>query len=50
MKKILIVYIIMFALTILIPAIVCFTKSGGTGEEEMVTLFRQCITLIAYYH
>lgn len=50
MKKILIVYIIMFALTIIIPAVVCFTKNIGTNENEMVTIFRQCISLIAYYH
>ena len=49
MKKILIVYAIIFALTIIIPAIVCFSKVGETGgEKEMVTLFRQCISLIAY--
>lgn len=48
MKKILIVYIIMFALTILIPAAVCFAKQPQGNEEELVTIFRQCITLIEY--
>ncbi len=50
MKKILIVYAVMFALTIIIPAIVCFTNKNNGTETEMVTLFRQCISLIAYYH
>ncbi len=50
MKKILIVYILMFALTILIPAVVCFTKSINGSEEELVTIFRQYISLIACYH
>lgn len=49
MKKILIVYAVMFALTILIPTIVCFVKSGGGSNEELVTIFRQCISLIVYF-
>lgn len=50
MKKILIVYIIMFTLTILIPAVVCFTKSIGADENDLATIFRQYISLIVYYH
>ncbi len=50
MKKILIVYVIMFALTIIIPAMVCFIETGGTENEELVTIFRQCISLIACCH
>lgn len=49
MKKILIVYIVIFALTILIPAVVCFTKQQQGNEQELVTIFRQCINLIGYY-
>lgn len=50
MKKILIVYIVMFALTIIIPAIVCFSKADYGSKNEIVTIFRQCISLIDYYH
>ncbi len=49
MKKILIVYVVMFALTILIPAIVCFTNTAVNSEQEMVTIFRQYINLIGCY-
>ncbi len=48
MKKILIVYVIMLALTILIPAIVCFARPTESSSEEMVTIFRQCVNLIGY--
>ncbi|MGN1203069.1 MAG: hypothetical protein ACI4RF_07210 [Eubacterium sp.] len=50
MKKILIVYVLMFALTILIPALVCFIQTSASSDAEMVTIFRQCISLIEYYH
>ncbi|MCH5320295.1 MAG: hypothetical protein J1E36_00930 [Eubacterium sp.] len=50
MKKILIVYAVMFALTILIPAIICFTDTTSGSQEELVTIFRQQISLIGCYH
>lgn len=50
MKKALIIYAVMFALTLLIPAAVCFSKGEGTQNEELVTIFRQCVSLIVYCH
>lgn len=50
MKKILIVYAVMFALTILIPAIICFTNTAGSSDQELVTIFRQQLNLIGCCH
>ncbi|MDD6619776.1 MAG: hypothetical protein PUE75_01615 [Eubacteriales bacterium] len=50
MKKAMIVYAIIFALTIIVPVIVCFTDTGKSDGSELVGIFRQCITLIEYYH
>lgn len=50
MKKALIIYAVMFALTLLIPAAVCFGKSDAAQSEELVTIFRQCVSLIVYCH
>lgn len=46
MKKAVIIYVIMFALTLIIPALVCFVSPSEAGNEELVTIFRQCICII----
>ncbi|MCC8073018.1 MAG: hypothetical protein LIO62_02705 [Clostridiales bacterium] len=50
MKKPIITYIILFALSLIIPSIVCFATGGNTSSEELSTIFRQCISLIQYFH
>ncbi|MGN0522047.1 MAG: hypothetical protein ACI4IQ_05355 [Eubacterium sp.] len=49
MKKLLIVYAVLFGLTILIPALVCFIGGDDGSSKELATIFRQCITLLEYY-
>ncbi|MCI9145357.1 MAG: hypothetical protein HFJ97_03220 [Eubacterium sp.] len=50
MKRALIIYAILFAITIAVPAIVCFGKFSGSSNGELVNIFRQCITLFECYH
>ncbi len=50
MKKLIIIYAVMFALTIIIPAIVCFFPESKANSNELVNIFRQYINLIGYYH
>lgn len=49
LKKAIIIYAIMFALTLLIPALVCFITPKANGSEELVTIFRQCTIQPEYY-
>lgn len=46
MKKALIIYVVFFALTILIPALACFVIKSGNSGNELVNIFRGGITLI----
>lgn len=48
MKKAIILYAIIFAVTIIIPAIICFTDTGKISSSDLNTVFRECITLIEY--
>lgn len=50
MKKAMIVYAIIFTLTIIIPVIVCFTDTGKSDSSDLVGIFRQCITVLECYH
>lgn len=50
LKKSLIIYAVLFAVTVAIPAIVCFGNFSEGGEsDELVNIFRQCISLFEYY-
>lgn len=51
MKKALIIYVVIFCLTIIIPTIVCLINQSNTAEstDELVTIFNQHISLIEYY-
>lgn len=49
MKRVLIIYAIFFALTIIIPAIVCFAPQGQDGKSEMFNIFNSYINLIGCY-
>lgn len=50
MKKTLIIYAVIFALTIIIPAIVCFSTKNSSSTQDMVNLFRSAITQFVYCH
>ncbi len=50
MKKALIIYAVFFALTILIPIIVCVAVKNPAENDALVNIFRQCISLPVYYH
>ncbi|MGN1420493.1 MAG: hypothetical protein ACI4XC_03125 [Eubacterium sp.] len=49
MKKAMIVYAIIFVLTIIVPVIICFTDTGKSDGSDLVGIFRQCITLLGCY-
>lgn len=49
MKKVLIVYITIFLLTIIVPVIVCFALKSESDSNELVNIFRQNLNLIPYY-
>lgn len=46
MKRALIIYAVLFLITIAVPAIVCFVQPGGENSSELVNIFRQQISLI----
>lgn len=49
MKKVLIVYVAVFLLTIIVPVIVCFAMKNGSDSNELVHIFRQNVNLLPYY-
>lgn len=49
MKKTIIIYAILFALTLIIPAAVCFITNEKSESDDLINIFRQCITLIGCY-
>ncbi|MGN1329567.1 MAG: hypothetical protein ACI4V4_07695 [Eubacterium sp.] len=49
MKKAMIIYAIIFAITIIVPVIICFTDTGKSDGSDLVGIFNQCITLLQYY-
>ena len=48
MKRALIIYAVLFFITIAVPAIVCFVQPEGESSSELVNIFRQQISLIEY--
>ncbi len=50
MKKALIIYAIIFAVTIIIPALICFTDTGENSGSDLVGIFGYCSILPVYYH
>ena len=46
MKRALIIYAVLFLITIAVPAIVCFVQPSGESNGELINIFRQQISLI----
>lgn len=49
MKRVLIIYAIFFALTIIIPALVCFLPENQESKKELLNIFNSMINLIGYF-
>ncbi len=49
MKKALITYAVIFALTIAVPALVCFAVEKQSTNQELINIFRQNISLLDCY-
>lgn len=49
MKRVLIIYAIFFALTIIIPALVCFSPEHQESKNELMHIFSSMINLIGCY-
>ena len=43
MKKALIIYVTLLVLTVLIPAIICFTQNDSASSKELVNIFNSFI-------
>ncbi|MCM1114200.1 MAG: hypothetical protein NC397_01740 [Clostridium sp.] len=50
MRRALIIYAVFFALTLAIPALVCFSSGEKSNNSELVNIFSGSVSLIAYYH
>ena len=50
MKRAIIIYAVLFLLTLIIPAIVCFSKTQAHSNDELVNIFQGTINLIECYH
>ncbi|MFR1993702.1 MAG: hypothetical protein ACLS26_09575 [Eubacterium sp.] len=44
MKKVLIIYISVLLLTVIIPAIICFSQNDGSSSKELVNIFNSFIS------
>ena len=49
MKRAIVIYAVMFLLTLIIPAIVCFAKTQAQSNNELVNIFQGVINLIGCY-
>lgn len=47
MKKALIIYVTVLVLTIIIPAIICFSQSDESSSKELVNIFNSFINAIS---
>lgn len=47
-KKALIIYVIALVLTVLIPALICFTQNDGTSSKELVNIFNSLISFYSF--
>ena len=43
-KKVLIIYISVLLLTVIIPAIICFSQNDGSSSKELVNIFNSAIS------
>ena len=43
-KKVLIIYVSVLLLTVIIPAIICFSQNDGSSSKELVNIFNSFIS------
>ena len=43
-KKVLIIYVSVLLLTVIIPAIICFSQNDGSSSKELINIFNSFIS------